>query len=259
LRRVLILAGVLAALLCGALVWNKELHSKVEERGRQLETEIRNRQRAELQQAAEVERSRIARDLHDDLGTGLTEVSLLASAGLGQLQDREKLRDRFHTIAAKARTLVSGLDFIIWAIDPNRNSLQSFADYLAGYAKELFSESATDCHLRVRVECGAVALNEAERHSLFLAVKEGLNNAIRHAQASEVELRISQVGERLHIVITDNGRGFDPTAVRRGNGLTNLHERLEAMHGECLIKSKPGAGTTVELVVPLSPSTGSLT
>jgi len=239
------------------LVWNKELHFKVEERGHQLETEIRNRQQAELQRAAELERSRIARDLHDDLGTGLTEVSLLASAGLGQLQDGEKIRDRFHTIATKARALVSGLDFIIWAIDPNRNSLQSFADYLAGYAKELFSESAIDCQLRVRVECDAVTLNETERHNLFLAVKEGLNNAIRHARATEVELRISQIGNHLHIFIADNGRGFDSRIIARGNGLTNLRERLEAMQGQCLVKSQPGAGTTVELVAPLSSAVSS--
>ncbi len=251
LKRVLILAGILGALLCGALLWNKELQAKVEERGRLLEAEVRNRQRAELQRAAEAERSRIARDLHDDLGTGLTEVSLLASAGLGRFEDSQKVRDRFHSIAEKARALVSGLDAIIWAIDPKRNSLQAFADYVTSYADELFSNSGIVCRIRVRIECGAVELSESKRHSLFLAVKEALNNVIRHAAATEVELRILQSGDRLEVVIADNGRGFDWKTIRRGNGLANLQERLQAMHGERLVESEPGKGTTVRLVVPI--------
>ncbi|HLP78990.1 MAG TPA: ATP-binding protein [Candidatus Paceibacterota bacterium] len=251
LKRMLILAGVLAAGLLAVLIWNKELHSKVEERGRQLEAEVRHRQQAELQHAAEAERARIARDLHDELGTGLTEVSLLASAGLGQIQDAEKLRNRFNVIAEKARALVSGLDVIVWAIDPKRNSLQSFADYLNSYARELFSTAPIDCRLRVRIEHGAVVLSEAERHSLFLAVKETLNNVIRHASATEVELHISQAGDRLVIAIADNGRGFDWNSIEPGNGLANLRDRLQAMRGECHVESQPGKGTTVRFVVPI--------
>jgi len=253
LKRVLILAGVLAAVLCGVLLWNKELHSKVEERGRQLETEIRNRQRAELQRAAEAERARIARDLHDELGTGLTEVSLLASAGLGRLEDGDKIRQRFHGIAEKSRALVSGLDVIVWAIDSRRNSLQSFADYVGRYATELFAASTIDCRLRIRMESGTVALTEAARHSLFLAVKEALNNVIRHASATEVELQISQAGDRLQITIADNGCGFDRSTVTNsnGNGLTNFQERLQALHGECYLESQPAKGTTVKFIVPV--------
>jgi signal transduction histidine kinase len=256
LKRLFVIGGMLALLLCAVLIWNKALRRQVQQRTRKLETEIRNRQRAELQQAAEAERSRIARDLHDELGTGLTEVSLLASAGLGQFQDTEKIRNRFHAIAEKARALVSGLDVIVWAIDPKRNSLQSFADYLGGYARELFSSTAIVCRLRIRMESDVVALAEAARHSLFLAVKEALNNVIRHASATEVELHISQLDDRLHIVITDNGRGFDWNAIQRGNGLANLQERLQAMRGECRFDSHPGSGTTVRFIVPLGPPVG---
>ena len=253
LKHLLVLAGVLTLLLCVVLVWNKQLRRQVKERTRKWEAEIRNRQRAELQHAAEAERSRIARDLHDELGTGLTEVSLLASAGLGHFQDGEKIRSRFHTIAEKARALVSGLDVIVWAIDPKRNTLQSFADYLGSYTQELFSSAAIVCRLRIRMESDVVALAETVRHSLFLAVKETLNNIIRHASATEVELQISQLDDRLHIIITDNGCGFDWNSIQRGNGLTNLEERLQAMRGECHVESHPGGGTTVKFIVPLGP------
>ena len=251
LERVLVLSAILAALLGAVLVWNKELQRKVLERGRQLELEIHHRQRAELQHAAEAERSRIARNLHDELGAGLTEVSLLASAGLGEFQDAEKISGRLRAVGEKARSLVTGLDVIVWAVDPKHNSLQSFADYLESYTKELLSASDIVCRFKIPIECGAVTLTGAVRHSLLLAIKEALNNVIRHAAATEVELHVSQTGHSLEIVIADNGRGFDRNSIRRGNGLTNMRERLEALHGQCHIESKPGKGTTVKFTVPL--------
>jgi len=251
LRRVLVLAGILGVLLLAVLFWNKALQRKVQVRGRQLELEIRNRQRAELQRAAEAERARIARDLHDELGSGLTEVSLLADAGLAESHGTGKEPLRFHDIAEKARALVSGLDVIVWAIDPKRNSLQSFADYLGRYATELFSASDIVCRFKIPIECDPVTMTEAARHSLFLAVKEALNNVIRHASATEVELQISQSPDRLQVVVTDNGRGFDWNKIQPGDGLANLQARLEALHGQCHIESQAGKGTTVRFSVPL--------
>lgn len=256
LKRVLILAGLLAVLLLAALIWNKQLQRKVRIRSRQLETEIRNRQQAELKHAAEAERARIARDLHDELGTGLTEVSLLASTVVGESSVGERSNDRFRVIAEKARALVSGLDVIVWAIDPRRNSLQSFTDYLGRYVTELFSATTVVCRFKIPIECDGVTLTEAARHSLFLAVKEALNNVLRHSSASEVALQISQSGERLHVVIADNGRGFDWKSIRRVNGLRNLQERLESLNGSCQIESQPGRGTTVEFTIPLPEATG---
>jgi signal transduction histidine kinase len=250
-KRVLALVGILAALLCAVLIWNTELHRKVQERGCQLEGEIRNRQSVELKHAAEAERARIARDLHDELGTGLTEVSLLAGTGLGEFRDAEKISDRFRVISEKARALVVGLDVIVWAIDPKRNSLQSFADYLGRYVTELFSASGIVCRFEIPIECEPVTLSEAERHGLFLAVKEALNNVIRHASATELSVQMTQTDKHIKIVISDNGRGFDPTAVRCGNGLTNLQERSKALNGECHIESRVGKGTSIKFIVPL--------
>jgi signal transduction histidine kinase len=251
LKRVFILAGVLAVLLLAVLVWNKELQWKVQERSRELETEIQNRHQAELQRAAEAERARIARDLHDDLGAGLTAVSLLASAGLGEFRDTEKLAGRLRAIGDKARTLVSALDVIVWAIDPRHNSLQSFADYLRIYTSEILSSANIVCRFRIPVECNPVTLTGAARHRMFLAAKEALNNTIRHASATEVELQMGQFEDRLEIVIADNGCGFHWNASRRGHGLANLQERMETLHGQCQIESQPGKGTTVKFTVPL--------
>ncbi len=251
LKRVVVLLGVLAVLLCVVLFWNKELQRKVQQRERQLEIEVGNRQLAELQHAAEAERSRIARDLHDELGAGLTAVSLLASAGLGEFRGMEKVKGRLHAIAEKARNLVAALDIIVWAIDPGRNSLQSFADYLRSYAKELLSASSVACHFRIPIERETATLPGSVRHSLLLAIKEALNNVIRHASATEVELQMKQSDDHLEICIADNGGGFDLNIVQRGHGLTNLKQRMEALHGQCRIESQPGQGTTIRLIVPL--------
>jgi signal transduction histidine kinase len=255
LKRVLALAGVLAALLCLVLLWNKQLHRQVFERGRQLEAEIRHRQSAELQHAAESERSRIARDLHDELGTGLTEVSLLASAGLVSSVAADNNNDRLRIIADKARGLVSGLDVIVWAIDPKRNTLQSFADYVISYVKEFLSASDIVCRFSIPIECDGVTLSGTVRHNLFLAIKEALNNVVRHASAKEVDLQITPSDKFLEIAISDNGRGFALNTIRRGNGITNFRERLDKLHGQCTIESQPGGGTTVKFSVPLRQET----
>jgi signal transduction histidine kinase len=252
LRRVLILAAILGALLCLVLIWNKELHRKVQERTLQLEREIRNRQHAELQRAAEAERSRIARDLHDELGAGLTEVSLLASTGFSEFRGQKSGDDRFSTIAEKARALVSRLDVIVWAIDPTRNSLQSFADYVSSYANEFLAASGVVCRLKIPIECKAISLSGTARHNLFLAIKESLNNIIRHAGATEVELQLVQLDHRLEITVIDNGRGFERASAGDRHGLANIEHRLAALRGECRIESSPGKGTKIQLIVPLS-------
>lgn len=258
LTRVVALAGILAGLLLAVLIWVKQLQRQVQQRGLQLETEIRKRQQTELQHATEAERSRIARDLHDELGSGLTEMSLLANSGLEDSNGTERKNERFHKIARKARALASGLDVIVWAIDPERNTLQSFADYLGCYAEELLSASKIVCRLKIPIECGAATLTGSVRHSLLLAVKEGLNNVIRHSSAKEVELRMIRSDDRLEILIADNGCGFDLQTVQSGSGLRNLHERISALHGRCDIKSSPGGGTTIKLIVPLRQALGQI-
>jgi len=251
LKRMFILAAILTALLAAVVIWNKELQRMVQERGRRLELEIRNRQRAEMQHAAEAERSRIARDLHDELGTGLTEVNLLANAGLSEAEAAARNTDRFRVIAEKARSLVSGLDVIVWAIDPKLDSLQSFADYLEIYAEELLSAANIACRLKIPIEFKAATLAGTARHSLLLAVMEALNNVIRHAAASRVELKMVQPDGGLEITITDDGRGFELAKVRSGHGLKNLRERMQSLQGSCQIESSPGKGTTIKLSIPL--------
>jgi signal transduction histidine kinase len=251
LQRLLSVVGLLLLILSLAAVWIALLRRQVAQRSARLQQEIRERERMERQHALEAERTRIARDLHDDLGSGLTEMGMLASTGLNGSPVADQTNECFNRIAEKARTLVAGLDVIVWAIDPGRNSLQSFGDYLESYAEELLSASNLTCRFKIPIEFAAVSLSGTTRHSLLLAVKEALNNVIRHASAGEVELKMAQADGRLEITIADDGRGFDPQTVRPGDGLNNLHARMTALRGNCRIESVPGKGTTIKLSLPL--------
>jgi signal transduction histidine kinase len=248
--RIMVLAGILASVLLAALAWIYLLHRKVDQRTADLGREMRQRKEAELLRAAEQERSRIARDLHDDLGSSLTEISLLAGLGFNHTTDHAA-NERFGEIAGKSRALVNNLDAIVWAADPEEDVMESFADYLTSHARVFLESSGLACRFKVPIDLPAMKLGGRVRHDLFLAVKETLNNVVRHAQATEVEFGLQLAGSNLELIVADNGRGFDPQDVSRGNGLNNLRSRLAGIGGLCLVDSRPGQGTRVKLSLDL--------
>ncbi|HEY5913860.1 MAG TPA: sensor histidine kinase [Verrucomicrobiae bacterium] len=255
LKHTLAVAGVLAGGLVVALVWITMLHLRVEYRTTQLRQQILERERAEQQHALEEERSRIARDLHDDLGSSLTEIGMLAETGRYQPAGAEDPRQRFDRILARARTLVRTLDEIVWAVDPRKDTLAALLRYLGGFAEEYSSTAGLACRVEVPSRIPERPLAARVRHHLFLAVKEALHNAVRHAHASEVAFRIDLVQEELQVTVADNGRGFDPVSPSEGNGLANLRERLAGLGGRCEVRSRTGAGTTVLLALSLTRNT----
>jgi len=216
-----------------------------------LQQEIRQREDAERQRAIETERSRIAHDLHDDLGSGLTEIGVLASTGHRRSAEGD-YSTLFRNISAKARGLIAALEVIVWAVDPDDNSLQSLADYLSSFAGDFLSHSGMPCRFKIPVMFPPMILGRQVRHGLLMAVKESLNNVVRHAAASEVEFGMAVADDALEIVIGDNGRGFDGAAGAVGHGLKNLPARLGKLGGSCQVKSVPGRGTTVTIRLPLS-------
>ena len=255
LQRMLIVVGLLLIGLTFALVWISQLRRLVEQRTAQLQREIRERERVERQHALEAERSRIARDLHDDLGSSLTEINVLASTGQRPQSDIAKQANLFHAIAGKARSLIAALDVIVWAVDPEDNLLQSLADYLTGYAEEFFANTNIACRFKIPVSFPPIILDGRVRHDLLLTVKEALNNIVRHAEATEVEFRMAVTHGVLEIEISDNGKGFEGGAEKGGHGLKNLSARLLMLGGSCTVESRVAGGTVVIVRLPLpSPS-----
>lgn len=210
--------------------------------------------RLEVQQARETERARIARDLHDDLGASLTEISLLASLAAEEARPEPHSRDPLGDIAGKAQVLVTALDEIVWAVNPRHDTVASFVDYLAASIGESLETARIALRLDIPRELPAIPLEAERRHSLFLAVREAVNNAVKHSGATEILLRVRNPEARMEITVRDNGRGFRAEAGTQGcsEGLRNLEARLAALDGECVIDSAEQAGTTVLLRMPLA-------
>lgn len=195
-------------------------------------------------------RIRIAQDLHDDVGSRLTRVAMVT-----ELADRETPvgpgKTHIQNITRTVRDITRAMDEIVWTINPRNDSLENLTNYIFHYAQEYFQDTGVRCRLDLPHDLPDRRVTTEERHNLFMAVKEALNNVLKHAGATEVRIALVKVEKRMMIVITDNGRGvseglFDPT----GAGMLNMKQRLETIGGRFDLESKPGNGTTVTMRLP---------
>ena len=213
-------------------------------------------ERLKHQRALELERTRIARDLHDDLGVGLTEIGLLGDLAGTSRELPQTGRERLQEITDRARMLAASLDEIVWAINPANDTFQSLVDYFFPYAQKLLGRAGIRCRLKVIEPLPAGNLNAEERHEFFHAYKEALNNIIRHSGATQVQVAMSAVEGNLLIRIADNGRGLEDTAGKGAHhGLAGMRERLLRLGGRCEVARTAGSGTTVTFVIPIQPET----
>jgi signal transduction histidine kinase len=214
-------------------------------------------ERLEQQQALEKERARIARDLHDDLGASLTQIGLAAEMGRRESLTLDEVKQQSAQLASRVRSLARELDAIVWTVNPRNDSLDKLASYLCQFSQEFCRGSSMRCRLDVAENIPPLPVTPEVRHDLYLVTKEALNNAIKHSGATEVWLRVRVVNGSFEIKIEDNGSGFTPEAMVNSdrNGLRNMRSRIEELGGEFQIRSAMGAGTTVELRIPVSSKT----
>lgn len=202
--------------------------------------------------ALELERTRIAQDIHDDLGARLTQIGLMSERARRSPAVPPETRKQLEKIAEKSRATVQAMDAIVWVVDPAMDTLESLANYLAPFAEEFFQDGPIRCRLDLPEALPHHPLSAELRHNLFLVFKEALNNVARHSCASEVWIRLEVQNGAFSMTIQDNGRGFDRARTERtgaGNGLKNMGERIRSAGGEFDLVSAPGAGT--RLVVRL--------
>lgn len=214
---------------------------------------LRMRRRIQLlkiRNARESERSRIARDLHDDLGASLTEISILAALA-AEDADQSPLQPSLDQLSVKAKHVVGSLDEIVWAVNPREDTLRSLVDYIAAFAREFLDIARIPLRLEVTREIPDHPLPTSQRHAVFLAAREALNNIVKHSGATEVRLGISFVDNLMEILIEDNGRGFEVDYATGGHGLGNLKQRMQDAGGDCRIESHRNQGTVVLLTLPL--------
>jgi signal transduction histidine kinase len=242
-----IFGGVVTALAGGGIVWldaRWRMQRKLERLGRQ--------------QAIERERARIAKDIHDDLGAGLTRISLLSESVPADEISPPQAAEVLSGIFTTTREMTQTMDEIVWAVNPQHDTLDSLASYLGNFAQEFLAGTGVRCRLDVPLQLPNWRLDAEVRHNLFLAVKESLNNALRHAQATEIRVSLSLGDFAFVVMVEDNGRGISAEALndekgRAGNrnGLSNMRQRLAQIGGRCEIGGSQGRGTRVEFQVTL--------
>jgi two-component sensor histidine kinase len=206
---------------------------------------------AERQNALEQERARIAQDLHDELGSLLTRISLLGGLLKADKDSPEQIETHAAKISQSANQTVRALEEIVWAVRPGSDSLQSLVDYIAHFASELFDGNNIHCRLDLPNNSPAWPLPPDMRHNIFLITKEALTNALKHSGAHEVQVQLKLSGRILEILVQDDGKGFDPETLadERRNGLRNMRRRAEAIGGKLELRCTPG--TMVKLLVDL--------
>lgn len=214
----------------------------------------------EQQAALQHERARIAKDIHDDLGANLTQIAFLGELAQQDSHESGKATERVEKISATARQAIKSLDEIVWAVNPRNDTLAHLMDYAGQFALDYLRLAGIRCRLDFPDQCLPRELSTDLRHNLFLVIKEALHNVVKHAQASEVWLRISCSSDALDVTIEDNGRGFSRVPSSNGgmddalaDGLRNMRSRMNEIGGKFEFESHAGTGTKILLHLPLQP------
>jgi signal transduction histidine kinase len=198
------------------------------------------------------ERARIAREIHDDIGARMTQLVLQGEVAQSGLPAGSESQIQVGQICEEARGLLSTMDEILWAVNPRRDTVRDFTVYVCNYAQAFLKPTQIQCRFEVDSEMSATDLNLPLRRSLLMAIKETLNNAVKHSAATELKLKIHWQDERLLVMVEDNGKGFDSKVAKSDrNGLTNMMHRMNELSGSCRVTSEPGKGCRVEFSIPV--------
>jgi signal transduction histidine kinase len=214
----------------------------------------------EQQTTLHKERVRIARDLHDDLGSCLTKIVVLNDLTLDYCAGSEHASRSASQVSTTAREVIKSLDETVWALNPHNDTLADLVGYIGQFAVDLLEAAGIRCRLDLPANISSRALSADLRHNLFMVAKEALNNVVRHSGASEVQLRIAIAQGHLELTIADNGKGFPKQPGSRGaDGLRNMKQRIEEIGGSFRVESSPATGTRVEATIPWRSATAGAT
>lgn len=199
------------------------------------------------------ERVRIARDLHDEVGPRLTEIKMVSESIREKsiLTKLEKIK--LEELSEAADKVTSTFGEIVWALNPTNDSLEEFGSYLSQSAINFLQKANIRCRIDIPPVFPITKISYEVRRNIIMAVKESLNNIVKHADASLVTMQLSVTKNELHVTIVDDGRGFDINNIRKyGHGLKNIERRIKSIGGKFSIETKIGNGTTTKMEVPLT-------
>lgn len=238
--RSLIIAGIISI---SYLVVRYYIRLRIKERTLELEK----------QQALYMERLRISKDVHDDLGSGLSKISLIADIAQKKTAGDLRLGNDIRNISAVSKELVENMRDLIWVLNPENTTLEQLVSRLREYCADYLENIPVDLQLDFPAHVPDLRINREVQRNIFLTVKEAINNCIKHADACEIKVRLTLNNGALSIAITDNGNGFDSAHLKgSGNGLRNMRQRIESIGGSFTLSSSPGNSTQVIFTIALS-------
>ena len=200
----------------------------------------------EKQQAVEAERNRISKDMHDEIGSGLTRIALMTELMNTHKQLDDKTKQGVEEIAGSTRQLVESMSEIIWTLNPHNDKLDNLLAYLREQTQRYFEPLNVNYKVSFPEIVPDITLSNEQRRNLFLVSKEALNNALKHSSATSIELNAEIADKKLKFSIIDNGKGLDGALRRNGsNGLKNMQHRINDIKGEIEWVSSKGGGTRV--------------
>ncbi len=210
-------------------------------------------QELQHQRALEYERTRISQDMHDEIGSSLTQIAILSELVKRDLHPSGETEKHVEKISETARNVVDNMSQIIWAIDPKNDKLENLAAYLHEFLAEYFEMAGIDARFVLAETLPLQKLTAKFRRNIFLTAKEAANNIVKHSAATKVDVEISIENNQFHLALYDNGKGFNPSTISGfGNGLMNMRKRIEALNGEFTLDSCENKGTKAIISVPLS-------
>ena len=210
---------------------------------------FRLRKKLEKQQAIVKERQRISADLHDDVGSGLSTITLMSELLKTQAKTPEN-RKEAEKISETALALSSTISEIIWALNSNNDYIDNMIAYIRRYAAEYFEDSSVKLKVIVPENIRSVPIRGDHRRNIFYTVKEALHNIMKHAHATEAELKFVLVNNELDVEINDNGRGIpDLNTNRFGNGINNMRARMQSIRGDFKIDGSHGTRIFLKLAL----------
>jgi signal transduction histidine kinase/ligand-binding sensor domain-containing protein len=218
----------------------------------------RRMEQLERARAVERDRTRIAHDLHDEIGSGLTQLSILTHAALAANAPPEKVASRLREIEGATTEMTEAIDEIVWAVNPRHDSLESLVSYLERSVQEFANRASLQCHFDIPLNLGRLEVTAEYRHELYLAIREGLHNVAKHSGASAVWFVVRRQHDEFFFCVEDNGRGIPPDqdapAGRRhgGIGRESMRRRMEKIGGSFTWSRRAGGGTVLEFRITLS-------
>lgn len=243
--------GVLLEIICFTAGLSYKSRMSEKEKIRSQENLIEQLKANELLQSRMQHiRNKIAQDLHDDIGSTLSSISILSELAL-QDKSSGQAAEAVSEIKDSSILLMERMDDIVWSINPKNDSLENLLMRIRHFATTLFEARGIDYHIDIQTNIHEIKLPMDYRQHIYLVLKEAINNLVKYARATQAAIRVSFDDRLLELSVEDNGQGFDPAGQYAGNGISGMHRRAGLMQAKLAIRSAPGEGARISLWVDI--------